>query len=101
MRTNRRGLLVGGGALVAAPFVMRTAALGADPIKVAGIRDGAGGLGIDGGRRGAALTRAVDEVNAGGGLVGREVKLINYGPQSNIQLYTQFATEAATKEKVA
>ena len=101
MRTNRRGLLVGGGALVAAPFVMRRAALGADPIKVAGIHDASGGLDIYGAPMVAALTFAVDEVNANGGLVGREVKLINYDPQSNIQLYTQFATEAATKEKVA
>ena len=44
---------------------------------------------------------AVDEINAAGGLLGRKLQLINYDPQSNIQLYTQFATEAATKDKVA
>ena len=34
-------------------------------------------------------------------MLGRKIQLINYDPQSNIQLYTQYATEAATKEKVA
>lgn len=99
--TTRRDLLVGGTALVAAPFVMRHAALGADPIKVAGIHDASGGLDIYGQPMVATLTYAVQEVNAAGGLLGREIQLINYDPQSNIQLYTQFATQAATKDKVA
>ena len=101
MQTNRRRLLAGSTALVAAPFVMRHAALGADPIKVAGIHDASGGLDIYGQPMVATLTYAVEELNAAGGLLGREVQLINYDPQSNIQLYTQFATEAATREKVA
>ena len=101
MQTNRRRLLAGGAGLIAAPFVMRRAALGADPIKVAGIHDASGGLDIYGQPMVATLAYAVEELNAAGGLLGREVQLINYDPQSNIQLYTQFATEAATREKVA
>lgn len=101
MLTNRRRLLAGGTGLVAAPFVMRHAALGADPIKVAGIHDASGGLDIYGQPMVATLTYAVEELNAGGGLLGREIRLINYDPQSSIQLYTQFATEAATRERVA
>ena len=89
------------GATLAAPAIMRHAALGADPIKIAGIHDASGGLDTYGLPMIACLDYAVDEINASGGLLGREVLLKNYDPQSNIQLYTQFATEAATKEKVA
>ena len=42
-----------------------------------------------------ALTLAVEEANAAGGLLGRQIKLINYDTQSNMQLYTQFAQQAA------
>ena len=48
-----------------------------------------------------ALTLAVEEANAAGGLLGRQIKLINYDTQSNMQLYTQFAQQAALKDKVA
>jgi urea transport system substrate-binding protein len=81
--------------------VLRHAALGADPIKVVGIHDASGGLDIYGKPMIACLDFAVDEVNASGGLLGRPVQLTNYDPQSNIQLYTQFATEAATKDRAA
>jgi branched-chain amino acid transport system substrate-binding protein len=80
---------------------MRHAARGADPITVVGIHDASGGLDIYGAPMIACLEFAVSETNAAGGLLGREIKLINYDPQSNIQLYTQFATQAATKDKAA
>lgn len=85
---------------LAAPSIMRHAALDADPITVVGIHDASGGLDIYGKPMIACLEFAVDEVNAGGGLLGRQVDLITYDPQSNIQLYTQFATQAATKDNV-
>ena len=89
------------GATLAAPAIMRHAALGADPIKIAGLHDASGGLDTYGQPMIACLNYAVDEINAAGGLLGRQIELKNYDPQSNIQLYTQFATEAATKDKVA
>ena len=102
MRISRRNALQSaiGGAL-AAPFVLRHAALGADPIKVVGIHDASGGLDIYGQPMIACLDFAVDEVNAAGGLLGRQLQLTNYDPQSNIQLYTQFATQAATRDRAA
>ena len=48
-----------------------------------------------------ALTLAIEEANAAGGLIGRPLKLINYDTQSSMQLYTQFAQQAALKDKVA
>ena len=101
MTVTRRTVLKTAGAALAAPAVLRHAALGADPIKVVGIHDASGGLDIYGKPMIACLDFAVDEVNASGGLLGRPVQLTNYDPQSNIQLYTQFATEAATKDRAA
>jgi urea transport system substrate-binding protein len=100
-RDALKGVLLAAGSTLAAPAIMRHAALGADPIKVAGIHDASGGLDIYGKPMIACLEFAVDEVNAAGGLLGRPIELINYDPQSNIQLYTQFATQAATKDRVA
>ncbi len=102
MGISRRHVLQSavGGAL-AAPLVLRHAALGADPIKVVGIHDASGGLDIYGLPMIACLDFAVGEANAAGGLLGRPIELINYDPQSNIQLYTQFATQAATRDRAA
>jgi urea transport system substrate-binding protein len=105
MGADRRRFLKAAGATLGAfsltPGVMRAAFAQANVIKVAGIHDVSGGLDIYGRSMVDCLSFAVEEINAGGGLLGRQVRLINYDPQSNIQLYTQFATEAATKERVA
>ncbi|HEY6716864.1 MAG TPA: transporter substrate-binding protein, partial [Reyranella sp.] len=104
MNINRRRLLrstaIGAVAAVASPFVIRDLHA-EDAIKVAGIHDTSGGLDIYGKQMVATMDLAVNEINASGGVLGRKIQLINYDPQSNIQLYTQYATEAATKEKVA
>src|SRR3954471_19885042 len=97
---ERRTLIAAAGGL-AAPLVFRHAALGADPIKVVSIHDASGGLDIYGKPMIACVDFAADEINAGSGLLGRPVQVINYDPQSNIQLYTQFATQAATRDKAA
>jgi branched-chain amino acid transport system substrate-binding protein len=89
------------GLSLSAPAILRTEALGADPIKVVGIHDASGGLDIYGAPMIACLDFAVSEANAAGGLLGRPIELINYDPQSNIQLYTQFATQAATSDHAA
>ncbi len=83
-----------------APFVIRDLHA-QEVVKIAGIHDASGGLDIYGKPMIAALTFAVEEINAAGGLLGRQVKLVTYDPQSNMQLYTQFAQQAAIKDKVA
>ena len=88
-------------AVLAAPGIVSSRAFGADPIQVGSIHDLSGGLDIYGKPMVDALNLAVEEVNAAGGLLGRPIKLINYDPQSNMQLYTQYAQDAALKEKVA
>src|SRR5260221_627710 len=81
--------------------MLASSAFAEDAIGVARIHDLSGGLDIYGKPMVDAITLAVEETNAAGGLVGRQIKLINYDPQSNMQLYTQFAQQAALKDKVA
>ena len=88
-------------AAVSAPAIWTSPAQAADVIKVASIHDLSGGLDIYGKPMVDALTLAVEEANAAGGLLGQQLKLISYDTQSSMQLYTQFAQDAALKEKVA
>ena len=95
MSLTRRNFLAGGCAALAAPaFIARARA--ADPIKFVSILDQSGGLDIYGKPMADATRMAVAEINAAGGLLGREVDLKLYDPQSTIQFYTQYATQAAT-----
>jgi branched-chain amino acid transport system substrate-binding protein len=104
MSINRRKFLRTSAATTAA-FSAATAfgpsASAEAPINVASIHDLSGGLDIYGKPMVDALTLAVEETNAAGGLLGRQVKLISYDPQSNMQLYAQYAQDAALKQKVA
>jgi urea transport system substrate-binding protein len=100
---DRRSFLKSSAASVAAgmagsfPFIAEAA----DEILVGGITDQSGGLDIYGKPMADCLTIAVEEWNAQGGLLGKQIKLLNYDPQSSMQLYTQFAQQSALKDKVA
>ncbi len=103
-RTSRRNLLksataAAGGAL-AMPLVARHA-MAADTIKVGSLLDLSGPIGSSGQAMHATIQLAVDEANAAGGLLGRQVELVNYDTQSTIQLYSQYAQQLALKDKVA
>jgi urea transport system substrate-binding protein len=104
MKVNRREFLQRATVATAAAAgagAFGSSARAADMINVAGIHDLSGGLDIYGKPMVDALTLAVEEANAAGGLLGQQIKLINYDPQSTMQLYTQFAQQAALKDKVA
>jgi urea transport system substrate-binding protein len=100
MKINRRQLL-GSAAALAGAGALSAPAFAADPIKVGSLHDLSGGLDIYGKPMVDALTLAIEEANAAGGLLGRQLELINYDTQSSMQLYTQFAQQAALKDKVA
>ena len=105
MQFDRRSLLRTSAAAlgtVASPAILHKEAWAQEEtIKVVGIHDASGGLDIYGLPMIACLNFAADEINAQGGLIGKQIDLVNYDPQSNIQLYTQFATQAATRDKAA
>lgn len=106
MGMNRRSFISNtllsalGMATVGAPK-LGWAADDASPIKVASILDLSGGLDIYGKPMADALNLAADEINRAGGLLGRPIQMINYDAQSNMQLYAQYAQQAALKDKVA
>ena len=101
MKCQSQNVLQSTAATAAAGMFSSSAWAAEDPISVASIHDLSGGLDIYGKPMVDALTLAVEEANAAGGLLGRQIKLINYDTQSNMQLYTQFAQQAALKDKVA
>src|ERR1700760_3171654 len=102
MSINRRAFLktgVAGG--VFAPALIKGAAAAGDPIVVASMYDLSGGLEGSGKPMYDILNFAVEEINAGGGLLGREIKVVTFDTQTNMQLYAQYAQQAALKDKVA
>jgi urea ABC transporter substrate-binding protein len=104
MSISRRSFLrnsAAGGVALAAPSLIGSIALAQDgPIKIGSLHDLAGPLAATGEPMVYAIQLAVEELNAAGGLLGREIELINYDTQSNIQLYSQFAQQLAVRDKV-
>jgi branched-chain amino acid transport system substrate-binding protein len=102
MSINRRAFLKTGVAgAVFAPALIKSAAAAGDPIVVASMYDLSGGLEGSGKPMYDVLNFAVDEMNAAGGLLGRPVKVVSFDTQTNMQLYAQYAQQAALKDKVA
>ncbi|GAN76069.1 urea ABC transporter substrate-binding protein [Acidisphaera rubrifaciens] len=81
------------------PWLRRAAA--AEPIKVGSLLDLTGPLGSSGQPMNYAIQLAIADINAKGGLLGRPLQLISRDPQSNIQMYSQFAQQMALQDKVA
>jgi urea transport system substrate-binding protein len=84
----------------AAPFVIgRTYA--AETIRVASINDLSGGLEASGKPMNDVLHFAIDEMNASGGLIGRQIEVFTFDSQTTMSLYPQYAQEAALKDHVS
>ncbi len=92
------GTVVSAGAL-AMPFILRNG-LAADPIKLGSLLDGSGPIGVAGARMIQTTEYAVGLLNAAGGLLGRQIQLINYDTQSSMQLYSQYAQQLVLKDRV-
>ena len=99
---TRRGALRIGTALgaLAMPFISRTGLAADEPIKLGSLLDGTGAIGIEGQRMIQTTDYAISQINAAGGLLGRQVKGIAYDTQSSMQLYSQYAQQLALKDKV-
>lgn len=106
MNMNRRQFLSSSAATVASTTALsligtKAFAQKQEKINVAAIYDLSGGLDIYGKPVMDALRFAAEEINSGGGLLGQQLNFISYDAQSNMQLYTQFAQQAALRDKVA
>lgn len=101
--TRRSALRLGtalGAGLLATPFISRTGLGAEEPIKLGSLLDGTGAIGIEGRRMIQTTEYAVAELNAAGGLLGRQIKTFAYDTQSSMQLYSQYAQQLALKDKV-
>jgi urea transport system substrate-binding protein len=102
MTMNRRTFVQGAAVSVLSPAVIKSAAAAAaDPIVIASMYDLSGGLEGAGKPMYDVLVFAAEELNASGGLLGRPIKVVSFDTQTNMQLYAQYAQEAALKHKVA
>lgn len=100
MTISRRDLLLSAGAGIALAALPIRHALAADPIKLGSVLDNSGNLDIYGKPMVMATTLAVEQINAAGGLLGRQVEAVQYDTQSDIALYTRYAQQLVRKDKV-
>lgn len=102
MSLNRRLFLKSTGAAaalsLASPLIARAAA---DTIKIGGLHDLSGALDLVGIPMNQVMQMAIKEINDAGGLLGKQVEAVVYDPQSNMSLYSQYATQLALKDKVS
>lgn len=87
--------------LAAGSFGFPRVSLAADTIKVGVLLDLSGPLQLFGQPKAQCLQLAAEEINANGGLLGRQLELVTYDTQSNNQLYGQYAQQLALKDRVA
>ncbi|WP_317625179.1 urea ABC transporter substrate-binding protein [Rhodalgimonas zhirmunskyi] len=81
-----------------APSILRAQA---DTIKIGGLHDLSGPLDASGIPMDQVFKLAIDDINEKGGLLGKQVEGVVYDPQSNMSLYSQYATQMALKDRVA
>lgn len=74
---------------------------GEGPIKVGSILDETGPLNIYGAAMVDATRLAIKDINSQGGLLGRELELVSFDAQSDNAKYTQYANQAAQRDRVA
>lgn len=70
------------------------------PIIVGGLHDETGAIALYGVQMVSAAKMAIAEINAAGGLLGRQVEFKQYDTQSDIQKYTQLAQQLILGDKV-
>ena len=100
---SRRSMLKSTAAVGAASALpmMPLAAEAGDEIIVGGLHDLSGFIDFAGIPMNQIMLMAIEEINASGGLLSRKVKGVVYDPQSNMSMYSQFATQLALKDKAS
>lgn len=101
-RVTRRGVNAGIGAALISPALARSPALaqGAAPIKIGFGMAQTGPLAVNGNQALLGSQIWAEEVNAKGGLLGRQVELINYDDQSNPSTIPGIYTKLLDVDKV-
>ena len=99
MTLNRREFMARSAAL-AGVATLPGSALGADTIKLGSILDTSGIFDAYGTPMDMAMRLAVQEINASGGLNGKEVEVVSYDTQSDMALYSQYAQQLVRQDRV-
>lgn len=72
-----------------------------ETVKIGSLHDLTGSFNIYGIQQSQALKLAVDEVNAQGGVNGKQVEIVEYDTQSDDARYTQYANTLIMRDQVA
>lgn len=99
MTLNRRKFLASSAALAAASGLPNIA-FAADTIKLGSVLDTSGIFDAYGKPMDMAMRLAVSEINAGGGLNGKQVEVFAYDTQSDMALYSQYAQQLTRQDQV-
>ncbi|WP_428492487.1 urea ABC transporter substrate-binding protein [Rhodopila sp.] len=98
---KRRNLLLGAATLPVLGALPRTArAASGEPIKIGLLEDVSGDLALFGLPKLHGSQLAVEEVNAAGGIMGRQIDLIHLDPQGDNARYQEFARRLLQRDKV-
>ena len=103
MSFNRRDILKSSAALatLSATSAIGPRAIAAEePIKIGVIDDASGDFAAANIPKTQGATLAVDEINAAGGVMGRQLKLIHYDGQSDVRRYQEFAQRLILQDEV-
>ncbi|MEO8936207.1 MAG: urea ABC transporter substrate-binding protein [Burkholderiaceae bacterium] len=87
-------------ALAAALSLSALTALAADPVKIGLLEDQSGNFAIAVIPKIQATELAIEEINAKGGILGRQIKLTHYDTQSDNTRFQQFARRLIEQDKV-
>ncbi len=99
MTISRRKFVAAGAALTGSMLLPRVA-MAADTIKLGSILDTSGIFDAYGKPMNMAMRLAVDQINADGGLLGKQVEVVSYDTQSDMALYSQYAQQLTRQDKV-
>jgi urea transport system substrate-binding protein len=97
---TRRLLLAGSGAALAAPAIIRPG-WAADTVKLGCLFSSSGTMANLEGRMNYVAKMAADELNAAGGVLGRQVEIVVTNPASDWPTYAQMGRQLLQEQKVA
>ncbi|MEM0978601.1 MAG: ABC transporter substrate-binding protein [Pseudomonadota bacterium] len=99
MSLNRRSFLASSAAFTGAAMLPQVA-LAADSIKLGSILDTSGIFDAYGKPMDMAMRLAVNEINAAGGLLGKQIEVAAYDTQSDMALYSQYGQQLTRQDQV-
>ena len=97
---KRRSLLASAAAALAAPAIIRPA-WAADTVKIGCLFSSSGTMANLEGRLNYITQMAADEINACGGVLGRQIEVVTTNPNSDWPTYAQMGRQLLQEQKVA